>query len=385
MKVDFDLSDDQRDIEKSIIDAGRRSLNDGVFEDDSNGTFPARKWKVVCDLGVTGIPVAEEYGGLGRDMLTTAIAIRALGYACRDEGLVFSVCAHMLTCMIPIRDFGTEEQKRAFLPGLCSGGLIGGNGMSEADAGSDISSISTKVTNESGFFTIRGSKIFVTNGPVADVLVVYGRHPGGMKMLDISAFLVEKATPGFSVGQVFEKMGLTTSPMSEIVLDGCRVPGSRLLGRERMGASVFNLSMLWERIIMAAYHVGAMERQYELCARYASMRRQFGRKIIEYDRVSDRLVNMKMRIETSRLLLYKTAWDFDRGNADLAKAAMLKLAASESKVSNSLDAVRIFGAYGYIKESDVEKDLRDSIAATIYSGTSDIQRKIISETLGVGE
>jgi alkylation response protein AidB-like acyl-CoA dehydrogenase len=382
--MDFNFTDDQKEIEKSILDLARHSLNDGVFEDDAKGIFPARKWKAIADIGITGIPIPEEYGGLGRDMLTTAIAIRALGYGCRDEGIVFSVCAHMLTCSIPIRDFGTEDQKRAYLPKLCSGEYVGGNGMSEADAGSDISSISTRALKDGECYLLRGAKIFVTNGPVANLLVIYARHPDGMKMLDISAFLVETRTEGFSIGQVFDKMGLTTSPMSEVLLDGCRIHARNLLGRERMGASVFNLSMLWERIIMAAYHIGSMEQQYELCVKYAGMRGQFGKKIIRHERVSDRLVDMQMKIETSKLMLYKTAWDYDNGNANLSKAAMLKLIASEAKVKNSLDAVKIFGAYGYIKESDVEKQLRDSIAATIYSGTSDIQRKIIAENLEEG-
>jgi L-prolyl-PCP dehydrogenase len=380
--MDFGITAEQKDIEKSVIELCNRALNEGVFKDDASSTFPTLKWKAACDFGITGIPVPAEYGGLGKDMLTTAIAIRALGYGCRDEGLVFSLCAHMLTCAVPVMHFGTAEQKRKYLPGLCSGDWIGGNGMTEADAGSDISSISASAIKAGNAYVLNGTKLFVTNGPVADLLVIYARHPDGMKMLDISAFLVETGTNGFSIGQVFEKMGLRTSPLCEVVLNDCSIPAENLLGRERMGLSVFNLSMLWERIIMAAYHVGAMEQQHELCVRYSSIRSQFGKKIIDYERVSDRLVNMKMRIEASKLLLYKTAWDSDNGNAGLADAAMLKLMSSESRVENSLDAVRIFGAYGYMKESDVEKQLRDSIAATIYSGTSDIQRKIIAEQMG---
>jgi alkylation response protein AidB-like acyl-CoA dehydrogenase len=290
----------------------------------------------------------------------------------------------MLTCVVPIWHFGTPEQKSRYLPKVCSGEYIGGNGISEADAGSDVSAIATKVVKENSCYILHGTKIFVTNGPVADLLILYARHPDGMKMLDISAFIVETDNPGFKIGQVFRKMGLRTCTLSEVILDRCRVPQENLLGRERMGMTVFNHSMLWERIIMGAYHIGAMEQQYELTTRYASLRRQFGQKIIEFPRVSDKIVDMKIRIETAKLMLYKVCWDYDNGRTDPADAAMLKLLTSESKVKNSLDAVQVFGAYGYIKESQVEKQLRDSIASTIYSGTSEIQRKIIADEIGSG-
>jgi alkylation response protein AidB-like acyl-CoA dehydrogenase len=381
-EVDFSLSEDQRDIEKSVLKLCSARLNDGVFEDDERGVFPERKWKQCAEFGILGLPISREYGGLGQDMLTTALAVRALGYGCRDEGLVFSLCAHMLTCAVPIQRFGTEEQKRRYLPGISRGESIGGNAISESEAGSDVSSMATSVVKEEGSYILNGAKIFSTNAPVARLLVIYARHPGGMKTLDVSSFIVEKNSPGLTIGQVFKKMGLRTSTLSEVILEGCKVPEANLLGRERMGMEVFNHSMLWERIVMAAYHVGSMEQQFESAHRYASTRRQFGKRIIEFDRVSDRLISMKMRMETSRLLLYKSCWDYDNGRADAAEAAMLKLHASESKVKNSLDAVQIFGAYGYVKESEVEKQLRDSIASTIYSGTSEIQKKIIAEEMG---
>jgi L-prolyl-PCP dehydrogenase len=382
--VDFSLTEEQKEIERSVLRLCEAKLNENVFRDDEQETFPAQKWNACSEFGIPGLPVPEAYGGLGQSMLTTALAVRALGYGCRDEGLVFSLCAHMLTCVIPLCRFGTEEQKRKYLPGLCDGKIIGGNGMTEADAGSDTSSIATKAVKEDGAFLLNGTKIFVTNGPVAGLLVIYARHPQGMKSLDISAFLLEAGTPGFGTGQVFHKMGLRTSPTCEIILDHCRVPESNLLGRERMGMNVFAHSMLWERTIMAAYHIGAMDRQYESVLQYASIRKQSGQKIIKFDAVGGRIVDMKVRIESSRLMLYRACWNYDNGLGTQADASMLKLLSSESRVRNSLDTVGIFGAYGYMKESDSEKDLRDSVAATIYSGTSDIQRKIIAEQIGGG-
>ena len=380
--MDFTFTDEQKEIQKSVLQLCLSKLNDNIFIDDEQAVFPIEKWKICGQFGIPGLPIPEEYGGIGRDMLTTALAIRSLGYGCKDEGLVFSICAHMLTCAIPLWCFGTQEQKTTYLPKLCSGEYIGGNGITEAGAGSDISSIAAKVEKEGNYYSLQGTKIFVTNGPVANLLVIYAKHPDGMNMLDISAFIIETDCPGFSIGQVFKKMGLRTCTLSEVVLDKVRVPEQNLLGRERRGMTVFNKSMLWERIIMGAYHIGAMEQQYELTVKYALLRKQFGQTIISFQQVSDKLVAMKMRIETAKLLLYKVCWNYDNNQADLSQAAMLKLLTSESKVKNSLSAVQIFGAYGYLKESDVEKQLRDSIAATLYSGTSEIQKNIISERLG---
>jgi alkylation response protein AidB-like acyl-CoA dehydrogenase len=378
--MDFHFTEEQMAIQKSVLQLCGH-LNQNCFEDDEQSVFPEHKWKLCGQFGLPGLPIAEEYGGLGQNMLTTALAIQTLGYGCQDEGLVFSICAHLLTCAVPIGHFGTEAQKRNYLPKVCNGACIGGNGISEADAGSDISAITTKVEKQNDTYVINGAKIFVTNAPVANLLVIYAKHPQGMKMLDVSAFLVETDTPGFKIGQVFKKMGLRTSPLGEVILDECRIPEANLLGRERMGLSVFNHSMLWERIIMAAYHLGAMEQQYEQTVKYAGIRQQFGQKILKFPSISDKLVDMKMRIETAKLMLYKVCWNYDQEQTDLAEAAMLKLLTSEAKVKNSLDAAQIFGAYGYLKESQVEKQLRDSIAATVYSGTSEIQRKIIAEKI----
>jgi alkylation response protein AidB-like acyl-CoA dehydrogenase len=247
-----------------------------------------------------------------------------------------------------------------------------------------LSALNTKAVKSEGYFVLDGNKIFVTNAPVADILIIYARHPGGLKMLDISGFILEKTDGNYKVGQVFEKMGLRTSPISEVVLDNCKVPACRVLGRERLGMTIFNESMLWERILMGAYHVGAMEQQYAEVLKYANSRKQFGKKIIEFEAVYDKLIDMKIRIENAKLLLYRTCWDFDNGKRDAADVSMLKLYTSESKVKNSLNAVQTFGAYGYMKETFVEKQLRDSIAAKIYSGTSEIQKMIIAKSLEEG-
>lgn len=377
--MDFSLSPEQRDICTTVEECARTRLNNAVFNDDETARFPVEKWRQCGDLGIMGLPVPEAYGGSGATMLTTALAVQALARTCTDEGLVFSLCAHLCTCTVPLMLFGTPWQKERWLKKCAYGVLIGGNGSSEAGAGSDLPSMTTSVTTTTNGYRLNGAKLFVTNGPVADLVVIYAKHPNGMRMADISAFLVENNTEGFATGQHFSKMGLRTSPLCEIVLTNCTVPTEHLLGRERFGMMVFNKSMLWERCIMAAYHIGTMEQQYTAAVTYARQRQQFGKNLIGHQHIAARLVAMQCNVETARLLLYKTCTDFDNGTATLAQSSLLKLHASESKVKNSLDAVQIAGAYGYIKESMPEKQLRDSIAATIYSGTSEIQKKIIAD------
>lgn len=379
--MDFELHKEQIEFIEAIKELCNQKINDNVYEDDENSSFPRHKWDELGDFGIHAFPVPEEYGGLGQNMLTTALAIQALSRYCKDEGLIFSTCAHILTCTLPILNFGSEKQRIKYLPKLAAGKLIGGNATTEPEAGSDSSSLQSTITKDGDTYILNGSKLFITNAPVADLLVIYARHPGGMKSLDMSAFIIEKENPGLLIGQVFHKMGLRTSPIGEVILNNCRVNEECILGRERFGMQIFNHSMLWERIIMSAYHLGAMEQQYDLAWEYAYTRKQFGKSILEFSSISDKLVDMKMRIETTKLLLYQTCWKNDIGQDVMTDASMIKLLSSESKVKNSLDAVQLFGAYGYMKENMIEKQLRDSVASKIYSGTSEIQRKIIAENL----
>ncbi len=379
--MDFNLNSEQIELFTTIVNFSKAKLNSNVFEDDDNSSFPIKKWKACGEFGIQGLSIPLEYGGAGLDMLATAIAIQALGYGCKDEGLIFSICAHMLTASIPISTFGTQIQKEKYLAKLASGEFISGNGITEPDSGSDSPSMLSNVIKDGKSYTINGNKIFVTNAPVADLLIIYARHSNGLRMADVSAFIIPKDNPGMKIGQVFKKMGLRTSPISEIILDDCHIGHESLLGRERLGMSVFNFSMIWERVIMAAYHLGAMQQQFDVALEYTGNRKQFGEKIIKFQSISNMLVDMKIRIEAAKLMIYQACWNYDNGKDIMTEASMVKLFTSEARVKNSMDSVQIFGGYGYMKESMVEKQLRDSIASKIYSGTSEIQKKIISERL----
>lgn len=379
----FHLKDEQREIVAAIkrFASEDKVLNATSFRDDDLSQFSPEKWRRCSETGLLALPIPKAYGGLGESMLTTALAIKTLSRHCTDEGMVFSICAHLSTCMIPLLTHGTEAQKLEYLPRLAAGELIGGNGSTESEAGSDLSSMRVRIRATDGGYRVDGAKLYVTNGPIASVLILYARHPDGIKYADVSAFIVETDQPGVKVGQVWDKMGLRTSPLSEIVLEDYFVPKAKLLGRERRGLATFNESMLWERIIMPAYHLGSMEQQFNVALERCRTRRQYGERLIQFQGISDKLVAMKRNIDTSAALLHHVCAKHDEVGVSMAEASMLKLHVSSAKIENSLDAVQIFGASGYMKSNIVEKQLRDSIAATIYSGTSEIQRKIIVEEM----
>jgi alkylation response protein AidB-like acyl-CoA dehydrogenase len=255
--------------------------------------------------------------------------------------------------------------------------------MSEPGSGSDAFSLTTSAVRDGDCYVLNGSKVFVTNAPVADVFVVFAATAPAAGFAGVSAFLVERASPGLSIGAPVVKMGLHTAAMAELVLADCRVPAEQLLGRAGSGVAVFDDSMDWERSFILAGAVGTMQRQFETCVRYAKERRQFGQAIGAFQSVSNKLVEMKLRLETSRLLLYRLAWFRRTGRSTRAESALAKLHLSESFVQSSLDAVQIHGGRGYLREAGLERDLRDAVASRIYSGTSEIQRSIVARHLGL--
>jgi len=381
--MDFGLSSQQEALKTAAIDFARKALDHDPAAAEGAGTFPREIWRRCADFGLLGLPVPEMYGGRGADLTSTVAVMEGLGYACRDRGLLFSIGAHLWTCVVPILVHGTEEQKRRYLPRLCGGELIGANAATESEAGSDVFALRTRAVRDGEVYVLDGAKSFVTNAPIADLFVVYATvHPGG-GALGVCAFLVERATPGVEVGKIVEKMGLATSPLAEVVFRNARVPAENRLGREGRGADVFASSMEWERGCILAGCLGAMQRQLEECVAHAQRRKQFGQAIGKFQSVANRIVDMKLRLETSRVLLYQVAWRKDRGLDAEAEAAMAKLHVSEAFVQSSLDAIQIHGGYGYTTALPYERELRDAVAGTLYSGTSEIQRNIIARALGL--
>jgi alkylation response protein AidB-like acyl-CoA dehydrogenase len=301
----------------------------------------------------------------------------------RDQGLLFSLNAHLWTNSLPILSYGTEEQRQRYLPGLCSGDLIGANAASEPGAGSDIFAMRTRAERRGDGYVLNGQKMFVTNAPVADVIVAYATIDPALGATGVTAFIVESRTPGVSVSRKLHKMGLRTSPMSEVIFEDCHVPASNRLGREGRGAEVFESSMEWERGCILAASLGLMRRQLESCLAHARARQQFGRPIGKFQAVANRIVDMKVRLDTCRPLVYRIGWLKDRKRKAVLEAALAKLYISDCVVKSSLDAVQVFGGYGYMTEQEVERDLRDAIGSLLYSGTSEIQRNVIARCLGL--
>jgi len=381
--MNFDLTPEQQTLQSAAIEFARKELNNNMIERDAQQVFSRDGWEKCAAFGVQGMPIPKEYGGRGADPITTIAMMEGLGYGGSDQGLLFSINAHMWTNSVPLLTYGTTEQKKKYLPGLCDGSLIGANGASEPNAGSDIFSMQTRVRKDGSDYVLNGQKIFVTNAPVADLFTMYATLDPQLGAAGICAFIVEKGTRGLSVGKKKDKMGLRTALMAELLLEDCRVPGTALLGREGRGVEVFSCSMAWERACILATCLGTMRRQLERCVEHARRRKQFGQAIGKFQSVANRIVDMKLRYETARLLIYKVGWLMQSEQSADMDAAMAKLYVSESFVKSCMDAIQIHGARGFLTEFELEREMRDSVGSTLYSGTSEIQRNIIARGLRI--
>lgn len=379
----FDLPQDQLELQKAAIDFARSALNDDMIARDRNERFSHDGWKRCAEFGVMGMPIPEEHGGLGLTLSHLLSVMEGLGYGANDQGLLFSINAHLWTNSIPILIYGTKEQRQKYLPGLCDGSLIGANGASEPDAGSDIFSMRTRAQRQGDCYVLNGTKMFVTNAPVCNLIVAYATIDPALGPMGVTAFVIERDTPGVIITRPLDKMGLRTSPMAEIVFEDCRIPVSSRLGREGRGIDVFESSMEWERGCILASCLGVMRRQLEKCIEHARTRKQFGKSIGKFQAVANRIVDMRVRLDACRPLVYRIGWLKSQKRKAFAEAAIAKLFVSDCFVKSSLDAVQVFGGYGYMTDQEIERDLRDAVGSTLYSGTSDIQRNIIATSVGL--
>ena len=381
--MSFFCSDEQLAFKQRVIQFAQRELQTALVERDHEGTFCRDAWDKCAQFGIQGLALPAQYGGAEVDIVTAMLAMEGLGYGCRDNGLTFALNAQMWTVQLPLLHFGTETQKQRYLPGLAQGSLIGAHGITEPDAGSDVFSLRTRAEKRPDGYLLNGTKKFVTLGPIADVALIFATLDANLGRWGITAFLVPTDTPGLQASPARQKMGLRTAPMGELVLENCLVPLENRLGPEGAGVGVSTSSLEWERSCILASQLGAMEHQLESTIRYARERRQFNQPIGKFQSVANRIAEMKLRLETSRLLLYQVAWLKKMGRPAMLDAALCKLHLSECFVQSSLDAVRICGGNGYMSEFEVERDLRDAVGGVLYGGTSDIQRTIIAGLLGL--
>lgn len=381
--MDFAWSDDQLALRDRYARFARAQLNANLRARDRDSTFSRENWQKCADFGILGLSIPAAHGGSDVDLLTAMLAMEGLGYGCLDNGLTFGLNAQLWTVQLPIARFGTDEQKRRFLPALRDGRAIGAHAITEPEAGSDIFSLTTRADKREGGYLLNGTKRLVTFAPVADLALVFATLDPARGLWGITAFVVERGTAGFRAGAARDKMGLRTVPIGELFFENCFVPESNRLGPEGAGASISNHSLEVERCCILASQLGAMERQLETAIAFARERRQFGQPIGKFQSVSNRIAEMRLRLETSRLLLYKVAWLVSTNKPAMLEAALLKLHLGEAFVASGLDAIRIHGGSGYLTESEVERDLRDAVGGTLYAGTSDIQRNIIARLLGL--
>ncbi len=339
-------------------------------------------WQRCARGGVLGLAVPREYGGLGLAPTTCALAMEGLGRGCRDNGLLISLGAHIWAVELPIREFGTAEQKQRYLPALCDGRFVGAHAITEPESGSDAMALTARARRDGDHYVLDGTKRFVTNAPIADVFIVYATVDPDLGFTGVTAFLVDRDQPGLTVESRYEKAGLKTSPWGELRLDGCRVPAAQRLGAEKQGSRILRTTMDWERALILAPLLGTMARQIEQCVAHAKSREQFGHNIGRFQSVSNRIADMQVRLEAARLLTYRAAWDLECGTTSIFSEAA-QLEASESAVTTFLDAMQVYGGLGYTTDTDVERNLRDALGTRISSGTSDLQRLVLAEKLGV--
>lgn len=376
--MDFSWSREQDEYYSQVL-TGTRS----AFSTIPDQFWARTQWQQCGAMQLPGLSVPQCYGGRGYDALTTARVIEAFGRGSEDLGLVFSVAAHLFACVMPIVEHADESVKCAFLPGLCDGTLIGANAITEEQAGSDVFALTTRATLDEEVYLLNGQKSYVSNGPVADLFVVYAMTNSTHGYFGITAFVVERNTPGLVIGEPFRKSGLVSTPACQISFESCRVPVANRLGREGQGAVIFTQSMQWERACLFAAYIGQMERQLERSLAYARERRQFGKPLGKHQAVAHRLAAMKIRLESSRLLLYRACWSFAQGrHADL-DIALAKLAVSEAAIMSGLDAVHIHGSLGIDSDYGIERMLSDALPSTIFSGTSEMQFDSIARELGL--
>ena len=378
--MNFEWTDEQLALKKAVLEFARLEL---IRPNHSGGHSLWREgWKKCAHFGILGLYFPQAYGGSDAGGLATAMAMETLGTVCRDAGLLFALSAQMWSVQMPLWRFGSEPQKAKYLPALINGSLIGAHGMSEPGSGSDAFSLETSAVRDGDFYVLNGTKTFVTSAPEAELFVIFarvGKHPG---VFGLTAFLVERAW-GIRVGAPIEKMGLGGAPMAEVYLDDCRVPKENRLGGEGQGARIFNDSMEWERTYILAWQLGVMQRQIEEASQYVRDRKLGGKSISQFQAVSHKIAEMKIRLEAARLLLYRAAWLKAEGKPVLLESSIAKVYAAEAAVANALDAIQLRGGYGYATDTGVESGLRDAIGGRIYSGTSEVLRNMIAHELGL--
>ena len=386
--MDFTLPKEHEMARQLFKDFAEKEVKPLAQEIDQEHRFPRETVEKMAKYGFMGIPVPKEYGGQGCDILTYAMCVEELSKVCGTTGVIVS--AHTSLCVDPILTFGTEEQKQKYVVPLAKGEKLGAFGLTEPGAGTDAQGQQTKAVLDGDEWVLNGSKCFITNGKEADVYVIFavtGKvEKRGRMMKEISAFIVEKGTPGFTFGTKENKMGICGSATYELIFTDCRIPKDNLLGKQGIGFKIAMHTLDGGRIGIAAQALGLAAGALETTINYVKERKQFGKAIGNFQNTQFQLADMATKVEAARLLVYKAAKKKDEYVKDnkvsySMEAAMAKLCAAEVAMEVTTKAVQLHGGYGYIKEYDVERMMRDAKITEIYEGTSEVQRMVISAAL----
>lgn len=374
--MQFKLTEEHEMIRKMVRDFAQNEVAPTAAERDEEERFDREIFDKMAELGLTGIPWPEEYGGIGSDYLAYCIAIEELSRVCASTGVTLS--AHTSLAGWPIYKFGTEDQKQKYLRPMAQGEKIGAYGLTEPSSGSDAGGMRTTAKLVGDEYVISGSKIFITNGGIADTYVVFALTDPESKQKGTSAFIIEKDFPGFSVGKKEKKLGIRSSPTTEIIFDECRVPKENLLGKEGEGFKIAMMTLDGGRNGIAAQAVGIAQGALDAAVDYAKERVQFGKPISAQQGIGFKLADMATGVEASRLLTYQAAWLESVGLPYGKESAMSKLFAGDTAMKVTTEAVQVFGGYGYTKDYPVERYMRDAKITQIYEGTQEIQKLVIS-------
>jgi butyryl-CoA dehydrogenase len=377
--MDFLLSKEQEMAKKLFREFAQKEVKPLAQETDETEIFPRVTVEKMQNLGFMGIPIPKEYGGQGCDTLTYVLAVEELSKVCATTGVIVS--AHTSLCADPIKKFGNQEQKEKFLRPLASGQKLGAFALTEPNAGTDASGQQTKAVLDGDEYVLNGSKIFITNGKEADIYIVFAMTDKSKGTKGISAFIVEKGTPGFTFGTKEKKMGIRGSSTYELIFTDCRIPKENLLGKEGKGFVYAMQTLDGGRIGIAAQALGIAEGAFENTVSYVKERKQFGRPLAKFQNTQFQLADLAVKIEAARNLVYKAAIAKDTKDRFSVEAAMAKLYAAEVAMEVTTKAVQLHGGYGYTREYDVERMMRDAKITEIYEGTSEVQRMVISGSL----
>jgi len=377
--MNFNLTKTQELFRQMIREFAEKEVKPLAAEIDELEKFPAETVEKMAKLGIFGIPVPTQYGGAGGDNLMYSIAVEELSRACATTGVVVS--AHTSLCMAPIMEHGTEEQKMKYLPKLASGEWIGAFGLTEPNAGTDAAGQQTTAVLDGDEWVLNGNKIFITNAGPAHVYIVIAMTDKSLKTKGISAFIVEKGTPGFEVGKKELKMGIRGSATAELIFNNCRIPKDNLLGKIGGGFPIAMKTLDGGRIGIASQALGIAQGALDETVKYTKERKQFGKAIGQFQNTQFQMADLKTRVEAARLLVRSAAFKKDNGIPYSADAAMAKLFAAETAMEVTTKAVQFHGGYGYTREYPVERMMRDAKITEIYEGTSEVQRMVISANL----